>query len=340
MSAWYFFPVEPPSFDGIDRKNNAPPFSAGARYRLVINADAGEKHMNGIRLIIGCGYLGESLARLWLGSGYRVLATTRGGIARAAYLRALGVEPVVFDMTGTCQLPDAEVVVTAVGFDRSSGHSMREVYVDGLSRLARSFVGRMPRTWLHVSSTSVYGQNDGGWVNESSRTEPAEGSGRVVLDAEETLRTIISNATLLRFGGIYGPGRLLKARAIQAGEVLSGDPDRWLNLIHRDDGASLIARMAESPRAQGAILNVVDREPVRRGHFYAELASLLGLPRPTWEPHPADSPPMPHEGNNRQISSDLLAAWFGEIWNFPSYREGLRASSLGGKAADSKGEMR
>ena len=87
---------------------------------------------------------------------------------------------------------------------------MRAVYVEGLANVLRH-VPR-PGRFIYVSSSGVYGQSDGGWVDEDSAAEPCEDSGRIVLDAERLLQTALPEANILRFAGIYGPGRLLGKR--------------------------------------------------------------------------------------------------------------------------------
>jgi len=281
--------------------------------------------MSESRLIVGCGYLGMPLAGHWAAAGHRVFATTRGGPGRVAALQALGVEPVLFDVLQGGRLPHVDLVVTAVGMDHTQSSPMRDVYVDGLVRVARAFA-EPPAKWLHVSSTSVYGQDDGAWVNEASPANPSDESGRTVLEAERALLDCVSHACVLRFGGIYGPNRLMKSRALRQGEPFQGDPERWLNLIHRDDGVAVLDRLAglQPNQVIHPRVNVVDRLPVRRGDFYAEMARRMGMPGPVWQSRPQGSPAGRHEGNNRRVDSSLLAGWLGgNIFQFPTYREGL-----------------
>src|SRR5439155_10779702 len=108
--------------------------------------------------------------------------------------------------------------------------SMREVYVGGLGHVLDTLP--TPGRFVYVSSTGVYGQTDGTWVDERSETVPTEESGRVVLEAERLLRSKLPAAVVLRFAGIYGPGRLLRRQLLVAGEPLVGDAEKWLNLIH------------------------------------------------------------------------------------------------------------
>ena len=111
---------------------------------------------------------------------------------------------------------------------------------------------------MYVSSTGVYGQCHGEEVDEESATEPVEESGRVVLEAERLLHQQLPEAVILRFAGIYGPGRLLRRQAIEAGEVLVGDPEKWLNLIHVADGAAAVHAAEESAALRVARLEHQD----------------------------------------------------------------------------------
>src|SRR5579883_2832198 len=134
------------------------------------------------RLIIGCGYLGKRVAALWQQQGHHVFATTR------THLQDPALTSIVCDVlqpASLAGLPAVETVLYAVGFDRASGSSMRAVYVEGLDNVLRHLP--RPGRFIHISSSSVYGQSDGSWVDEASPTEPAEESGRIVLEAEELL---------------------------------------------------------------------------------------------------------------------------------------------------------
>ena len=131
----------------------------------------------------------------------------------------------------------------AFGLDRSSGQTMRAVYVEGLANVLAALPA--PARFVHVSSTSVYGQTDGEEVDEQSATEPEEESGKIVLEAERVLRRAAPEAIILRFAGIYGPGRLLRRQAIEAGEPIVGNADKWLNLIQVEDGAEAVLAAVE-----------------------------------------------------------------------------------------------
>jgi nucleoside-diphosphate-sugar epimerase len=278
------------------------------------------------KLVIGCGYLGRRAAALWLAQGHRVWATTRRP-DRAEEWRRQGLAPVLCDVLapGSLQtLPAVETVVYCVGVDRSAGQPLRRVYVEGLANVLAELVGsggaKRPERFVYVSSTSVYGQSQGEEVDETSSTNPAEETGQVVLEAEGLLRERLSGAIVLRFAGIYGPERLIRAQALRAGTPLIGDPDTWLNLIHVEDGAAAVV-IAADRGVPGTIYNVADDQPVRRREFFVRLAELLGVAEPRFVPADAVT-----ANTNRRIDNRRLRRELGVELRYPSCAEGLPAS--------------
>jgi nucleoside-diphosphate-sugar epimerase len=273
-------------------------------------------------LVIGCGYLGEPVALEWAGErGHVTWATTRSP-KRAAEMAASGLKPIVCDVLqrDSLELPAAETVLYAVGLDRSAGASMRDVYVDGL----RHVLDCLPRPgrFLYVSSTSVYGARDGSWVDEDTPAAPMEDSGKVILEAEALLLSRLPDAVILRFAGIYGPDRLLRHRAIEAGEPLPGDPEQWLNLIHLFDGVEAI--MAAEKRGQaGRVYNIADGYPCARRQFFGEMARLLGAPAPRFVPGPSRPG---REAGSRRIRNARMRQELQVHPRYPSYEEGLSAT--------------
>ncbi|MBX7106078.1 MAG: SDR family oxidoreductase [Gemmataceae bacterium] len=263
-------------------------------------------------LILGCGYLGERVARGWSGP---VAALTRSA-DHAARIRSAGWEPVAGDVCDPAlSLPPADVVVWAVGLDRTAGRTMRDVYVEGLANAARQVD---PATrFVLVSSTGVYGQSAGEDVDEFAATEPRDESGRVVLEAERTLRAMIPDAVILRFAGIYGPGRLLrKMEQLQAREPIIGDANAWLNLIHVNDGAAVVRAASQNARP-GTVYNVSDGAPIRRRDYFSRLAELAGMPAPVFNGQPGPRPA------NRRIVSRRVWAELELIPRYPNAFIGL-----------------
>ncbi len=276
------------------------------------------------KLIIGCGYLGRRVAALWRAQGDEVFATTRSR-ERFAEFRSLGLEPIQFDVTAINEpLPAVRTVVFAVGFDRTAGVEMCKVYVDGLRQSLDALPNSVERI-IYISSTGVYGQNDGSVVDEDSPTEPAREGGKVVLAAERTLRdhALGKCAMILRLAGIYGPGRLPRLEAIRAGEPLVTPTDSYLNLIHVADAARIVL-LAEQHATPPCTYLVADGHPVKRCSFYQEIARRLGLPRPTFvEPSPENPAPSRAESNKRLDLRRLLTELPVKL-QYPNYRHGLK----------------
>jgi nucleoside-diphosphate-sugar epimerase len=284
------------------------------------------------KLVIGCGYLGLCVAALWRRDGQRVFGTTRSP-HRADEFQRSGLEPVlcdVLDPTSLRALPDAADVVYCVGLDRTAGVEMHTVYVDGLEDVLKALEARPKGAagrgrFIYVSSTSVYAQTGGEEVDETAATEPTAGSGRIVREAEQVLRDRRPDAVILRFAGIYGPGRLLRSKAVRSGQPLSGDPEQWLNLIHVEDGAAAVVAAVGRGRP-GAVYNVCDDRPVRRRDFYTRMAQIFGSPPPRFAPPPEESA---KDRVNRRVVNRRMREELGVALRYPSYEEGLAASADG-----------
>jgi nucleoside-diphosphate-sugar epimerase len=250
----------------------------------------------GQRLVVGCGYLGTRVADRWIATGSRVFGITRRE-SRAAELAARGIDPVVADVTAAPgsaafvaeairRLPEIDTVFWAVGFDRSAAASHRDVHVGGLSAVLDALAnGRSVRPRVILSSsTGVWGEADGGTVDETTPVHPSREAGRVLVEAESLLRAHpLGPGVSLRFAGLYGPGRLPRIADLQAGRPIATDPDSWLNLIHVDDAAEIVRLVAAAPHPQPLYV-VSDGRPVLRRDWYGRLAALSGSPPPTWDP--------------------------------------------------------
>ena len=282
------------------------------------------------KLIFGCGYLGLRVARLWLAEGETVWAVTRSA-QRAALLAAEGIRPLIADVAEETTLPalalptDLETVLFAIGYDRTSGRSIQQVYVDGLGRaLAR--LPKLSGALIYISSTGVYGNGAGDWVDETSVCQPTREGGRACLAAEQLLQASEQRdrAIILRLAGIYGPGRIPRAGDLRAGAPIDAPEHGYLNLIHLDDAARIVL-LAEknSPRPRTYVVS--DGAPVVRGAYYRELAALLGAPLPRFVAPPSDSPAALRAASDKRINPARLMHDLAPRLLYPSYREGLRA---------------
>jgi electron-transferring-flavoprotein dehydrogenase len=202
-------------------------------------------------LIAGAGDVGMRLARLRAARGDDVIAVRRRERPATAGVRDIQADLVLG--TGLERLPkrpDAVVFCAAPG--QRDEAIYRALFVDGLRRLLDCLDS--PR-WLFVSSTAVYGQDVGEWIDETAATVPHAFNGRVLLDAERELSGLQS-AIILRLAGIYGPVRetmLRRARALEPGRA------HWTNRIHADDAATALSHLLDLPKPKPVYLGSDDR---------------------------------------------------------------------------------
>lgn len=290
------------------------------------------------KLVVGCGYLGHRVATLWREHGDAVAVVTRNA-DRLAALRTEGFEAICADIVKPETLqPDelrAGVVLFAVGFDRQSGHSIEDVYVGGLRNVLNvvelsardvDVVGDAGK-FIYISSTGVYGQTDGQWVDEDSVCKPIRVGGKACLAAEQELlaHPLGSRAIILRLAGIYGPGRVPRRADLSGGGKVTVS-DGYLNLIHVDDAARIVLA-AEKSAMPPRTLVVSDGGPVLRHDYYREVARQMGLKEPEFALPAADASPRGTGSkriDNRRMQDDL-----GVELAFPSYREGLAHALVG-----------
>jgi nucleoside-diphosphate-sugar epimerase len=296
-------------------------------------------------LIIGCGYLGTRVGAKLLENGDRVIGTTRSE-EQAARLARRGIEPVIHDVATILKpgaLPSAERVVYCVGFDRAGGESRRSVVVEGLSNTLGLLDLRVLVSLVFVSTTSVYGDHGGGWVDESSPAAPEGESGQAALEAEdrvgEFVRSTVVSSVNLRLAGIYGPGRVIGRSMLERREAFAGDPARWLNLIHVDDAAEAVVSGLAPPRVdaravEAELVLVADDRPWPREAYYRYVAAACGLPAPVFEP----SRDTDRQGNKR-VRNDRMKQRLGVNLQYKDLTDGLVAvlaeegsEGTGGKA--------
>ena len=287
------------------------------------------------KLIFGCGYLGERVARKWRDAGHEVWTVTRRP-SRAKELAELGIRPFVGNLTDPIKLPDealVETVLFAVGYDRSTGQTVHEVFVQGVQN-ALSVLPASVRCFLYISSTGVYGQKAGEWVDEESPCEPTRAGGRACLAAEQILQSqrFASRVVILRMAGLYGPGRIPKLEAVRAGAALPATQSGFLNLIHVDDAAEVV--LAAEAKSQPPCRYVVsDGCPVSRQDFYRELGRLLAAPPLRFEEPQSDSSAGQRATSSKRVRTTRMQHDLRVRLRFPSYREGLQAIVAGEQRA-------
>ena len=275
-------------------------------------------------LIIGCGYLGTRVGQRLREGGYEVHATTRHR-ERLDPLSRQGFHGILFDLqnaTGHRVFQtryDAVVYAVAPGRDGDP----RLAFVDGLQACLQSFRALSPTRLVFLSSTGVYGQDDGSWVDEESAVQPPAVRPRLLVDGEQLVlaaaREQAVPGVVLRLGGLYGPDRspVDWCRATEWRERLArGSAQAFMNWVHADDAAQAVVLASEGGRA-GEIYVVVDNEPIRREEFYGFACERSGAP-----PLELFSDP---EQLGKRCSNKKAREQLGFEPRFPSYREGLAA---------------
>jgi len=276
-------------------------------------------------LIAGCGYVGSALAKMWIEDGHEVFGLKRDPSALPRGVR--GVEADLLRPESLGSLPERiDVAVFAAGAKRHDADAYRAVYLDGLGNLLRVLreIGEKPRRVLFTSSTAVYGQRRGEWLDESSSTRPERFSGEIMLLAERLVGASPFPGTVLRLGGIYGPGRTQLVERVRAGEaVLRAGPPHFGNRIHRDDAAAAIRHLLGLAEPAPLYLGV-DCEPADESVVLRWLAERLGAPEPlAIDPRDAAPGPTRRAGSKRCSNARLLESGFS--FRYPSFREGYGA---------------
>lgn len=270
------------------------------------------------RLVVGCGYLGGRVARLWRDAGDDVYATTRGDNADA--LSRAGLRPLTIDVTRgpLSALPVVDTVVFAVGRPPRSGATMLDIHVEGLRAVLDALPGETGRV-IYVSSTGVYAQDAGEWVDEESVCEPVREGGKACWSAERLLfaHSRAHDALVLRLAGLYGPGRVPRSADVAAGRPIAGSSDAYLNLIHVSDAARAVVAAAACEPATDRTYVVSDGHPPTRGEYVGRLATRLGVAPPRFEGG---------SGLGKRVRNDRAVHELGLRLQYRSYREGLAAS--------------
>jgi len=276
-------------------------------------------------LVIGCGYLGLRVAEIWKRQGHLVSALTRkpGRVTEFTNKGIAGILGGVTQPKSLDDLPAADIVLVAVGMDRSMYSDIEMVYVGGLQNVLAKLPQR-PKHLVYISSTGVYGDFGGDWVDEESSTQPLRPGGKACLKAEQLIRDseLGDLATVLRFAGIYGPDRVPTKQRVEAGEWKKLSSAGFLNLIHVDDGARIVDQVAKTEPA-GETYLVGDGNPVLRRDYYSYIAKCLGVEQIPWSETEVD-PKSARSGSNKRISNKKLVEQFDIQFDFPDYRAGLK----------------
>jgi nucleoside-diphosphate-sugar epimerase len=284
------------------------------------------------KLIFGCGYLGGRVAQRWRALGNDVVVVSRSP-ERAVVFKQHGYAVIMADVTQPStliDLPAAETVLFAIGCDRTTGQSIEDVYAGGMRNVLAALpsgTGRM----VYISTTGVYGDTGGDWIDEETPPDPQRDGGRASLAAERVLaeHPLGRNAVVLRLAGIYGPGRIPFRSLLRAGAPIPAPSDGNLNLIHVVDAAAVVLAAADGDLGKSTgrphIYCVSDGHPVERGDYYREVACRIGAAPPEFVVPDADSPRAARAAQDRKVRNERMLAELGVQLTYPDYRAGLAA---------------
>ncbi|MFZ1072632.1 MAG: SDR family oxidoreductase [Verrucomicrobiia bacterium] len=285
-------------------------------------------------LIVGCGYVGLPLGAELIRRGHDVSGLRRS-VSAENELKAAGIQPLFGDVTqpGTlARLPrDFDWVINCVSSNGGGVDEYRQVYLQGMRNLIDRFAPNPPKKFVYTGSTSIYGQTDGSQVKETSPTEPAADTAKVLLETEKLLLAAVTErkfpAVILRVAGIYGPGRGHRFRQFLKNEArIEGDGSRFLNMIHRDDLIGCIIAALKSGRA-GEVYNAVDDEPVSQANFFQWLAATVGkYPPPSVPENPVEN--RRRGATNKRVLNRRLKMELGCQFKYPNFRKGYTAEIL------------
>ena len=270
-------------------------------------------------LIAGCGAIGSELGLRLIANDHEVW-----GIRRQSTLIPSPIKPLSADLRLPGSLKSIPALLDWVFIILTSDHfndlAYKESYVDCTHNLLKTLKDRKvnPKRIFFVSSTSVYGQCDGEWVDESSLTNPLSFSGSRILEAENLLKTSPFPVTSVRFAGIYGPNRTGFLDRVRKQEVFfPPDPPQYRNLIHQDDVVGVLKHLISVPNLISNYIGV-DHKPVNAFEILQWMSNQLGVSIPTASISKTN---LKRSGTNKRCRNDRILQ-SGYRFKYPSYQEG------------------
>jgi nucleoside-diphosphate-sugar epimerase len=269
-------------------------------------------------LVAGCGYVGTALGLELSAGGHEVWGLRRHPEGLPAPIRPVAADLLCGDLAD--HLPEVDRVVYAAAADAREEEAYRAAYMRGPARLLTALEARgtAVERFIFVSSTAVYGDAQGGWVDETTPCLPGSFRGSIVLEGEEVVLSAPVPGLVLRLGGIYGPGRKRLLDRVRQGEArCPANGPIWSNRIHRDDAAGALAHLLLLPDPERIYVGV-DDEPAPLCQVYRELAQLVDAPEPMVEAGAT------RDRANKRCSNRRLRE-SGYRFRHPTFREGYRS---------------
>lgn len=267
-------------------------------------------------LMVGCGDVGSRLTVLLLAEGHElhVLSRRPKSVAGAHFCQGDVTRP------ETLQLPPAlDYVFVILASSQSGEDAYRQLYLEGTRHVLNALKGQTLQRIFWVSSTSVYGQDDGLWVDEESPAEGSSASSRILLESEALVQNSTWPSTIVRFAGIYGPGRFRLLNWVKEGKPVQDTPPAWTNRIHVEDCAGLLQFFLKKAEADETFLPVyigVDNEPVPQHEVLDWLAEQMQCPK-------VPRTNVVSTGQNKKLSNKKIRT-AGYEFRYPDFRAGYQ----------------
>ena len=277
--------------------------------------------MTGTLLSFGHGYSARALDRLLLPKGWTVIGTTRSP-DKAAALSARGVEPAIWPGADLTKALDRATHLLISAAPDDDGDPVIATLGDAIAARRDRF------DWVgYLSTTGVYGDHAGGWVDEDTPLTPSTRRGKLRVQAEAQWQALDLPLHIFRLAGIYGPGRgpFSKVRNGTARRIVK--PGQVFSRTHVDDIAQVLAASIARPNP-GAVYNVCDDDPAPPQDVIAHAAELLGLPLPPQvDFETAEMSPMARSfyAESKRVRNDRIKDELGVTLIHPDYRSGLAA---------------
>ncbi len=285
--------------------------------------------MNKQLLILGCGYVGTKLAKACLKLGFHVSGTTRNH-EHAQTLKEIGVNPII--VTSPADISDSLLgqcthIVDSIPLTRSD-NTMFASQTQWLSILTPKL--RHLEWAAYLSTTGVYGDANGAWVDETYPCQPSSPRGIERLKAEQAWLDTSLPIEIFRLAGIYGSERNIIPRLMDGDyKAVQWNPPHYSSRIHIDDIVAAILAAMQTPRA-GRIVNIADDLPLPHAEYVQQVASMIGTPPPiilTPEDGKKQLTPsaLSFFSDNKRISNQRLHDELLPKLNYPSFKEGMMA---------------
>jgi nucleoside-diphosphate-sugar epimerase len=282
-------------------------------------------------VVLGCGYVGAAFASQAQAHGHAVVGVVRSVESRDR-LRTLGVAAVACDLQAVdwSSLPTvADVVVYAASTGGAGADAYALTYDAGVKRALAWAREVGAGHFIFTSSTGVYRQDDGAIVNEDSPVGGTPTADAILAGERAVLSSGLPRATVLRFGGLYGPGRHYLLDQLRRGEnVIGGRVDHFINYLHREDAAGAILATTEGAAPGARVYNVTDGRPVTKADLAVWISDQLGLPAPVFDAAAPAGPRMRRTGQvqpSRIVDAGAIRRELAWSPRFPSVYEGFAA---------------